>query len=306
LKRAALSHIKPTEKFVLFLGIAFFMYFIAAFLGVFVGNFLFGEELFLPDTMNDWGRQDVLRMHKILQVISQVGVFVIPSLFFVYWVSSEANTYLPLRFTAAKFWYWLPVIFIGLTFLNSLLYEINRAVDFSFISKEFQDSLVYNQALSDKKISTFIGDTWLSFVGNVVVICAVPAISEEILFRGVLQRLGIELTRNLHIGILFSAVLFAVMHWQPLNFLPIFALGIVFGYITIITGSILIPITLHFLNNFFRLVLLHLEKRYDIGEMEIVGYWSVLIVLSATFLLWKSNLVKLPALEHVNKEDDAG
>jgi uncharacterized protein len=301
-----LSHIKPTEKFVLFLGIAFFMYFIAAFLGVFVGNFLFGEELFLPDTMNDWGRQDVLRMHKILQVISQVGVFVIPSLFFVYWVSSEANTYLPLRFTAAKFWYWLPVIFIGLTFLNSLLYEINRAVDFSFISQEFQDSLVYNQALSDKKISTFIGDTWLSFVGNVVVICAVPAISEEILFRGVLQRLGIELTRNLHIGILFSAVLFAVMHWQPLNFLPIFALGIVFGYITIITGSILIPITLHFLNNFFRLVLLHLEKRYDIGEMEIVGYWSVLIVLSATFLLWKSNLVKLPALEHVNKEDDAG
>jgi uncharacterized protein len=282
------------------------MYFIAAFLGVFVGNFLFGEELFLPDTMNDWGRQDVLRMHKILQVISQVGVFVIPSLFFVYWVSSEANTYLPLRFTAAKFWYWLPVIFIGLTFLNSLLYEINRAVDFSFISKEFQDSLVYNQALSDKKISTFIGDTWLSFVGNVVVICAVPAISEEILFRGVLQRLGIELTRNLHIGILFSAVLFAVMHWQPLNFLPIFALGIVFGYITIITGSILIPITLHFLNNFFRLVLLHLEKRYDIGEMEIVDYWSVLIVLSATFLLWKSNLVKLPALEHVNKEDDAG
>jgi membrane protease YdiL (CAAX protease family) len=269
------------------------MYFLAAFVGIFVGNVLFGEDIFRSEVMADWGRQDVLRLHKLLQIISQLGVFVIPSILFTYWASAKKSDYLPLVKPHQSIWIWIPIFFVGLTFLNSLLYELNRSIDFSFISEEFQYNLVYNQALSDKKISTFIGDTWLSFGGNLLVICLIPAVSEELIFRGVLQRLGIELTRNAHKGVFFSAILFGLMHWQPLNLLPIFALGLAYGYLTLLTGSLLVPMILHFLNNTFRLVIMHVDRKYSIDFIHIEWYWSFAIVLLTILLVIKKGKIRL-------------
>jgi uncharacterized protein len=287
LNRGALIHIKPTEKFALFLGILVISFFVTAFFGAILSQFLFGSEVSQEGVMDDWGRADVLRLSKILQVVSHIGLFVIPAIVFSKLVSFDSKKYLSLSPTTKQFWLLVPVVFIGLLFTNSLLYELNRSIDFSFISEEFQYNLEYNQALSDKKIDAFVGNTWLSFFVNLFVICIVPAIAEELTFRGVVQRIGIGIFNSPYWGITFAAFIFAIIHFQPLNFLPIFTLGWVFGYIVYITGSLWITISLHFLNNAFRLVLLHLEEHYDLSFLDFNMLWSILIILVCGFILYK-------------------
>ena len=80
--------------------------------------------------------------------------------------------------------------------------------------------------------------------------CLVPAVFEEILFRGVLQseysRFGGGVT-----GIIICAFLFAIWHFDLPYFLVYFTAGLVLGVITHVTGSVFASILAHFLNNVF-------------------------------------------------------
>ena len=191
---------------------------VTAFFSAILAQLLFGNEISQPGIMDDWSRADVLRLHKILQVVSHIGIFIIPALTFTWLVSNSSKKYLSFNNAKGKLWALLPIIIVGLLGLNNLLYMVNRSIDFSFISADFQYNLEYNQALSDKKIDAFVGNTGLSFWVNLIVICILPAIGEELTFRGVLQRIGIDLTQSVYWGITFSALIFAIIHWQPFNF----------------------------------------------------------------------------------------
>jgi hypothetical protein len=80
-------------------------------------------------------------------------------------------------------------------------------------------------------------------------IAIIPAIGEELLFRGVLQRIFTEWFKSAHWGIWISAFLFSAIHMQFFGFLPRMFLGLFFGYLLEATGSLWIPILAHFINN---------------------------------------------------------
>ncbi len=120
------------------------------------------------------------------------------------------------------------------------------------------DSLktVYFETLSDYNdtINKFVGtgDT-AAFLGKVIVIAMIPAFSEEFLFRGFLQT-SFELKTKLSYSILFSAILFGIMHINPVIFVPLTVAGAYFGFVGSRTSSILMPVLLHFLNNLFGVI----------------------------------------------------
>ena len=64
-----------------------------------------------------------------------------------------------------------------------------------------------------------------------LVIAVIPAIGEETLFRGVLQRNLTIWTKNPHVGIWLAAALFSAIHVQFLGFFPRMLLGALFGYL---------------------------------------------------------------------------
>ena len=85
------------------------------------------------------------------------------------------------------------------------------------------------------------------FVG-VLVLAILPALSEELLTRGVLLT---SLKKGGYIyGILMSGLLFAIMHGNPLQLIHQFLLGAIYGYIVVVSNSILPAILGHFFNNF--------------------------------------------------------
>ncbi|MDA3818679.1 MAG: CPBP family intramembrane metalloprotease [Prolixibacteraceae bacterium] len=84
---------------------------------------------------------------------------------------------------------------------------------------------------------------------NIFLIALIPAIGEEFLFRGVVQRTFHEWTKNKHVAIWVSAILFSALHLQFYGFIPRALLGALFGYMFVWSGNLWLPVIAHFINN---------------------------------------------------------
>ena len=80
-------------------------------------------------------------------------------------------------------------------------------------------------------------------------IAGLPAIFEELSFRGVLQPLLIRATGNAFWGIALTAIIFSAIHFQFYGFLPRVLLGALFGWMAHRSGSLLPGMVAHFVNN---------------------------------------------------------
>jgi uncharacterized protein len=89
---------------------------------------------------------------------------------------------------------------------------------------------------------------------NILLVGVMAGVGEELLFRGVLQRIFAVSFRNIHIAIWITAILFSLVHLELQAFVPRVLLGAVFGYLYYWSGSLLVPIVLHFLYNSVQVV----------------------------------------------------
>jgi membrane protease YdiL (CAAX protease family) len=87
------------------------------------------------------------------------------------------------------------------------------------------------------------------FMVNIVIIALLPAVAEELLFRGGIQRSFGRMFRHPHVAIWISAFIFSAIHVQFFGFFPRLLLGAAFGYIYLWTGSLWYAMFAHFLNN---------------------------------------------------------
>lgn len=116
-----------------------------------------------------------------------------------------------------------------------------------------------------------------------------PAIGEELLYRGVIQKniLG-GLSGNHHFSIWLAAAIFSAAHFELAGFLPRLLLGAVLGYSYYWTRSIWTPILLHLLFNGGQVISTYLSGEYTADtEMEVVpGWWVGAVGLASTSLIW--------------------
>jgi uncharacterized protein len=138
-------------------------------------------------------------------------------------------------------------------------------------------------------------------------IAILPAIGEELMFRGVIQRIFTNWTKNYHWGIWISAFLFSAMHMQFYGFLPRMLLGGMFGYLLVWSGTMWVPILAHFVNNTMGVLGYYLIDKgtitKDIEEWgtgtEQIPLLIFSIVLSGLllFLIYRNqpNKIKMPA-----------
>jgi len=84
---------------------------------------------------------------------------------------------------------------------------------------------------------------------NLLVIAFLPALGEELFFRGALHNIFKRLFRNEQVAIWVGAVVFSAVHVQFYGFFPRLLLGAFFGYLVMRTKNIWAPILAHFANN---------------------------------------------------------
>jgi membrane protease YdiL (CAAX protease family) len=283
LKNGLLQHLKPREKLIYFFAFLLLGWFVAQMISVLLCQTVFDINITDYD-FKDFSRIDVIRLNKILNLVSHIFMFILPVFLFVKLISQEPNSFILNKKPSTKFWLAVPFLFIGFTVFNELLSYVNHAIDFSFISKEFQSSLEYEQAVKSKAIYAYVGTTWKSFFVNVFLLALIPAIGEELTFRGVLQHLISKSSGSVYVCVIISAFIFAFIHFQPFNFLPIFALGLCYGFVLLYAGSIWVTMILHFANNALSIGLMHLNRYFHWGfDTTLVGD-LIALVISATVL----------------------
>lgn len=106
-------------------------------------------------------------------------------------------------------------------------------------------------------LSTF--SSWQDLGTGIIVMSLIPAIGEELVFRGIVQSL-LRQRCNSHVAIWVTAFIFSAIHLQFYGFLPRFLLGALFGYLYTWTQHLIYPIIAHCLNNSFTLILLFMNQ----------------------------------------------
>jgi membrane protease YdiL (CAAX protease family) len=89
-------------------------------------------------------------------------------------------------------------------------------------------------------------NVWVMMI-NMGLMAVLPALAEEMSFRGVLQQLLSGM--RTHVAIWLTAVIFSAIHMQFYGFIPRMLMGALFGYVFVWTGSLWVPIVMHFVNN---------------------------------------------------------
>lgn len=244
----------PIQLLLLFIGVTFISMILFSFVGVNLASMLFNVEL------NDIAEQNYssaenIRAVKLITLFSHLGTFIFPSFFILTIAKTSFGKFFAPNGLKTSYWWIIPILLIGVSFLSEWSLFLNEQIDFSIFSERLANDIAISQAKRDATIESFIGGTWLSFIANTFLIALIPAIGEELTFRGVMQTLLIKASDKKHGTIIFVAFVFAFIHFQFMDFLPRFVLGIIYGYIFYYSKNIFTTIILHFFNNFLALSL---------------------------------------------------
>lgn len=146
---------------------------------------------------------------------------------------------------------------------------------------------------------------------NLGIVALIPAIAEELFFRGFVQRtLFFWTSGKVHFSILITAVIFSFIHFEPDGFIPRVLLGLIFGYFTYASGNLKISMFTHFINNGMGVLISYLYSEADTGiSTEISTLWIVTSFLAGSLLLYlfiKSSRKRSPneIAETDNKVDE--
>lgn len=185
---------------------------------------------------------------KFIMILNQFITFLLPSLIFLLWIHKRKTVqFLHLNnFPKINLLVFGCLLMIAAYPVTNVILKLNQLIPLG------QDlSNLENQANNTAAVF-LIMNTPSEFLMSIFTIAVVPAIAEEVFFRGILQN---YLTKqNVIKGIFLTAFVFAAIHMQWASFLPRFFLGIVLGYLFYWSKSLWLPILAHFVFNVMQII----------------------------------------------------
>ena len=162
------------------------------------------------------------------------------------------------------------------------------------IMRQMEESAL---AMTEKFLNT---SSFGMMIVNLLVMALLPAVCEEMMFRGWLQRVLSD-RLNYHVAIWVSAFIFSAIHFQFYGFVPRMIIGAALGYLYCYTGSLWASIIAHFTNNAAAVITAFLAYNgYTSINFDLIGtgdtwYLSVASVAVCLALMGivKKKLVKL-------------
>jgi len=287
----------PAAQLLMMLGLAVAGLCLASLLGLVLANVVYGLSMAQfsalaaapTQTPHGWS---VLMLYQGLSLAGAgVGAALLPRLL----GQSVASYFAPRRLGAA---WWLVaaglVILCSVPFLSALV-AWNAGVHFPTPLRGFE---LWARGMEDQAagLTKFLTDfnTPGRLLVGLVVIAVVPAVAEELVFRGGVQRCLVAWCGSRHVGVWLAAAIFSAIHVQFFGFVPRFVLGLVLGYIYEWSGNILVSMAAHFTQNAFQLILLYLAQGkqlpsyFDPDATQPLPWPPVLLsaVLTAGLLYW--------------------
>lgn len=147
-----------------------------------------------------------------------------------------------------------------------------------------------------------------SFILAVVIYCLVPAVCEELIFRGIIFN-GLNRRFKTPVAITLSALLFALFHVSLQQLVYPFILGMIMAWVVARTGSIVASMIIHFVNNFLVVLMAYLSNVTSFS-MDLPHVWwsylvaaALLLVMGLIFFLIDKFYFKGKNKEEIEKEE---
>ena len=253
----------------------------------------------LSSSLSDYSIPKSVNALKFLQLFTSVGLFIVPPLLFAYFTGFQLQ--LSQKINRQTVLLAIAIMLIANPFVAYLI-QWNQ----SLVLPDFLETVQRWMEVSEQKAMQLteaflamnsMGDLFI----NLFLIALIPAIGEELLFRGVLQQLFAKWTGKIHLAIFISAFLFSAIHMQFFGFLPRLVLGLILGYMFYWSKNLWLPILAHFTNNALAILFTYhfvADKiQIDFLNEEIPvnfsgAFISFLAVALLMYLLYKKSIIK--------------
>lgn len=272
---------------------AFLVLFVSFFLYQIVGGMIVFQFVGLEITKEDAGYV------RILTTISQILFMLVLSILFAKIIYDDiVNTFRLRKFNSVEFLIsvvgFIIVVFASQFYLYIQTYYLDILRNNYPAVKQVFELLEKLDKMVQKSYSELLAmDNFFDYLSIVISIALVPAFCEEFLFRGFVQS-SFEKRFNIFWTVILTASIFAIFHFNPFAFIPLFALGAYFSYVVYLTDSIFISVILHFLNNFFTITIFAIYKTEDVisaqpkADFNVTAMFFILLfsVLALVFTLY--------------------
>ena len=216
-----------------------------------------GIQVLVP---TDYDSPVGIRLGLAMQGVAQLFQFFLPAVLFVCLYKGDVATYLKLDFHGRK---WLlalvaVVVFMLLVPINDWITWWNDQWEFGSLDSQMRKMSDASKIMVEKMLTlSTVGDLIL----QLVVVALIPAVCEELFFRGALQQILRQWFGNMHVAIVVTALVFSLAHGDMYGLVPRFVLGMLLGYLFFLSGSLLVNVCAHFFNNAVIVVLYYLYHK---------------------------------------------
>ena len=236
--------------------------------------------------MIDLHQGSTMGVLKWIQACSAIGLFIVPPLLFTYFTNTKLAWG---GFNRQQLLLVVAIMLFSMPLVNVLAIW-NEALHLPSFLQPLENWM--RQAESDAMRMTqafLVMNTPLDLLINLLIIAVIPALGEELLFRGLIQKLVYKWKSNIHLSIWLTAFLFSAVHMQFLGFFPRMLLGALLGYMLVWTGSLWLPIMAHFTTNAIAVLMTYfsgLEPLQSTLENSELGLELVVSVVGTLLLLY--------------------
>lgn len=269
---------------------------VASVLGVIVASIFYGFGI--PANVLDQAAY-----YRILQSFGSVGTFMLPPLFFSYlserkWFSynrmNRAPGYTMSNIVIVMSLVLLPIVWILADWNEGWkLPEALAGLDEWMRRMDEQNSELVKLMSRDSRIGILLI--------NIFVMAMLPAVGEELMFRGTVQPFLQKWTKSPHLAIWITAFIFSAIHFQISGFVPRMLIGAYLGYLCYWSGSLWLPILAHFMHNSMSILtdFVMLRRGFDVDNLnytDIHGWKYILgvaivLAIGGIYLLWRNRRI---------------
>lgn len=219
---------------------------------------------------------------KWVQLIQTAALFLLPPFLMAFLWTKQPLEWLKLKSETKGYGLWaIFLMLIALPAINLVGY-FNQQMSLPAFLEPLEQWMKTAEANAAHLTEQFLSvTTFDGLIINILLMALLPAVAEELTFRGVLQRLIQTQTneainregKRVHLAIWCTAILFSAIHMQFYGFLPRMLMGALFGYALVWTGSLWTPILMHFTNNAMAVILYFLAIRsgWDMDKVDTIG-----------------------------------
>jgi membrane protease YdiL (CAAX protease family) len=272
-----------------------------SFIGFVISQIFLGIPLLTePTLLDDFSNPDLVPALRVMQLMQGLGMLVIPSLTYL-WISSAWGIFRQLFADPVR-----QSVMISIVFFMVAFPFVNYIADWNanWHIPTFLGDWMEGKELKAGELTKLFLD--MPSVGllilNMIMIALLPAVGEELIFRGIMQQ-GLQKKMSPHLAIWLAAIVFSAIHVQFFGFVPRMLMGVAMGYLFYWSGNLWYPILAHFTNNALAVGMAYgIQHKYVESAIESSGTNNPTIAaFSFVFCLMLLYLFKEHQESHINK-----